>query len=295
MAEPKRVVNPNLLPHPRPCWCVDCRREYGKLWQRDNADRYKVNYLHSCIICGERFTSLTPTSSHCSGKCRADSVVRIAFCSESGCSRSFEKKGTRTRCDMHFIGAGSKYKKKQREWVSCTWCLRPFERIVNRRTRVCCDEHCLRKLKNHILRHGRAGICYLPMCVVCDEPTLKGPKSLFCEKHKRRAGEEARLASGANNLKNARRRSATHDGDPGITVAKLRDRDGDFCRACGFKIDFDAPQYDDLAPEIDHIVPLAREGTHTWDNVQLLHGRCNRAKGARLIPDRPTLFEEDIA
>ena len=31
--------------------------------------------------------------------------------------------------------------------------------------------------------------------------------------------------------------------------------------------------------EIDHIVPLSRGGTHTWDNVQPLHWNNNASKG----------------
>ncbi len=33
---------------------------------------------------------------------------------------------------------------------------------------------------------------------------------------------------------------------------------------------------------MDHIHPLSKGGTHTWDNVQLVHLRCNLRKGAKL-------------
>lgn len=33
---------------------------------------------------------------------------------------------------------------------------------------------------------------------------------------------------------------------------------------------------------IDHITPLARTGTHTWDNIELICGTCNYAKRAML-------------
>ena len=32
-------------------------------------------------------------------------------------------------------------------------------------------------------------------------------------------------------------------------------------------------------PSIDHVVPLSKGGTHTWDNVHLAHKRCNMVKG----------------
>jgi 5-methylcytosine-specific restriction endonuclease McrA len=224
-----------------------------------------------------------------------NAIYRIGICVESGCDGRFIVAGTRTRCDLHFKGRGFKPPKKAREIVACKWCLQPFERIAGHESRICCNGHCLDALKRQLRKYGTADRSLLPLCVVCYEPTLRDPRGTYCEYHSRRAGDQAKVADGRNNLKNAKRRSAAHDGDAGITVAKLRARDGDFCRACGFKIDFDAAQYDDLAPEIDHIVPLAREGTHTWGNVQLLHGHCNRKKGARLIPDRPTLFDEEIA
>ena len=47
---------------------------------------------------------------------------------------------------------------------------------------------------------------------------------------------------------------------------------------CGIcKLDIgDAPY------EFDHIVPLARGGSHTMGNIQVAHRRCNRSKGAKV-------------
>lgn len=292
MAKHKRTIDPALLPHPRPCWCDECKLAYQRLWWADNLDRYKIKYLHSCIMCGKRFTTQKPTSSHCSGKCRGASAVRIGYCIEPNCNNVYRIQGTRRRCELHVKRQWSPGRTRSE---TCRACLRPFTPQPNRRTQICCSTLCWNNLKLQMRWFSRWNVCDLPLCCICDKPTGKGRGSVVCDECINRRNTEEAMASGANNLKNAKRRSATNDGDAGITVAKLRARDGDFCRACGFKIDFDAAQYDDLAPEIDHIVPLAREGTHTWDNVQLLHGRCNRSKGARLISDRPTLFDEEIA
>lgn len=35
------------------------------------------------------------------------------------------------------------------------------------------------------------------------------------------------------------------------------------------------------APELEHIIPIAMGGTHTWDNVACACRLCNQAKGAR--------------
>lgn len=36
------------------------------------------------------------------------------------------------------------------------------------------------------------------------------------------------------------------------------------------------------AATIEHVVPLAHDGTHTWDNVVPAHYRCNMDKGSLL-------------
>lgn len=54
----------------------------------------------------------------------------------------------------------------------------------------------------------------------------------------------------------------------------LRDANG-VCGICRMPLDL-------FGTEIDHIVPLARGGTHTADNLQAAHAFCNRSKGAKV-------------
>jgi 5-methylcytosine-specific restriction endonuclease McrA len=56
---------------------------------------------------------------------------------------------------------------------------------------------------------------------------------------------------------------------------KVFERDKGICGICGMSVG--ASRW-----EIDHIVPLAAGGVHAYDNVQLSHQRCNRAKGAKV-------------
>ena len=55
-------------------------------------------------------------------------------------------------------------------------------------------------------------------------------------------------------------------------------RDGFKCQICNKKLAMDqkAPHPD--SPSIDHIIPLAKGGTHTWVNVQAAHFLCNSKK-----------------
>lgn len=59
-------------------------------------------------------------------------------------------------------------------------------------------------------------------------------------------------------------------------------RDEGCCGLCGDLIDLDLryPHPDSLS--IDHVIPLSKDGDHTWENTQPAHLTCNRHKGARV-------------
>lgn len=56
------------------------------------------------------------------------------------------------------------------------------------------------------------------------------------------------------------------------------ERDGYRCKLCGKALRMTAAVPHPLAPTIDHILPLARGGTHEPKNVQAAHFRCNSVK-----------------
>lgn len=63
-----------------------------------------------------------------------------------------------------------------------------------------------------------------------------------------------------------------------ITLERLIERDNGICKLCGGPVDVGADPNSDWYPSVDHVIPLSRGGTHTWDNVQLAHRRCNTEK-----------------
>ena len=75
--------------------------------------------------------------------------------------------------------------------------------------------------------------------------------------------------------------------DWSISLNKLIQRDRGVCALCGQPVDLNAYHMTaegyfiahDLYPSIDHMIPLSRGGTHSWENVQLAHFRCNALKG----------------
>lgn len=66
-----------------------------------------------------------------------------------------------------------------------------------------------------------------------------------------------------------------------IDTLTLWYRDEGTCKLCEEKIDIGLRFPDMQSMTVDHIVPLTKQGTHTWDNVQAAHFLCNTRKGNR--------------
>jgi 5-methylcytosine-specific restriction endonuclease McrA len=61
-------------------------------------------------------------------------------------------------------------------------------------------------------------------------------------------------------------------------------RDGWRCQICHAKLKRnDRGTFKELAPELDHIIPLSKGGEHSYKNTQCVCRKCNSEKGAREI------------
>ena len=60
----------------------------------------------------------------------------------------------------------------------------------------------------------------------------------------------------------------------------------DVCYLCGRLVDKTLPREHDWAKEVDHVIPITRNG-HPWarSNLRLTHNRCNGIKGPRLLSE----------
>lgn len=71
-----------------------------------------------------------------------------------------------------------------------------------------------------------------------------------------------------------------------ISLSKLIKRDKNICHICGSKCsskDYTIDKGNNFIvgadyPSIDHVIPVSKGGTHTWDNVKLAHHYCNSIK-----------------
>lgn len=77
-----------------------------------------------------------------------------------------------------------------------------------------------------------------------------------------------------------RRRYAEMDAVEPIVRRVVFERDGWICQLCGEPVDPDLRAPDPESASLDHRIPIARGGDHTYDNIQLAHFGCNARKGA---------------
>lgn len=70
-----------------------------------------------------------------------------------------------------------------------------------------------------------------------------------------------------------------------IIHLEVFERDEWICHLCNGKIDRNLRGDAWMRATLDHVVPLCKGGTHTYDNVKASHWRCNMEKGDRLTSD----------
>lgn len=71
-----------------------------------------------------------------------------------------------------------------------------------------------------------------------------------------------------------------------VCLADIIKRDGPNCYICGVCTNPDAPRFAANRSELEHVVPLAKGGGHTWSNLRCACFRCNRLKGSKFTPEQ---------
>lgn len=107
------------------------------------------------------------------------------------------------------------------------------------------------------------------------------PSKLYCS-------SRCRNASRASGYSDRAKRFGV-ECDPSITLDAALLRFGSTCYLCGkvcTKEDKSWGSFGRDYPTIDHVIPMSKGGSHTWDNVRIACGECNSIKGAKVIDDR---------
>lgn len=105
---------------------------------------------------------------------------------------------------------------------------------------------------------------------------------LHRERDRQRNDLEYRREMHDTRVATRRSRISGRRADPGVTRSNLRKQYGDDCFYCGVPMAFQrlrkgTPWPANLAT-LEHVHPVSRGGTHTWDNVVLACWSCNGSK-----------------
>lgn len=266
---------------------IRCRRRN----QRASSEREVT-----CATCDATFTSRRPDAKYCSPACRNPDAKR---CSHDDCERPALAKGV---CGMHW---NQQYRKRIKQLVACAVCGTETEKLTEHNRRSVCSDLCRRHLRyggwpscpipEMHAAHGRWSNSLLPALRVGVPRWLKAPMPTSSPLRRRwysgqcqRCSEwfvfdqpanrycSARCSHGdSRDRRRARKREAFV---APVHRRRIFERDGWRCRLCGKKVKRDAVAPHPLAPVLDHIIPLAKGGTHEPANVQCAHFLCNSRK-----------------
>lgn len=186
----------------------------------------------------------------------------------------------------------------RKDWflLRCRECGHEFERRVDLHCKTTCPE-CMRlEVERHKEEHRAKSeqeqkralmqrlvnlLAYEHVCPECGRKFRhSNPYKVYCT---------ARCAQhhkgNGDSVKRAKKNGAEYDCS--ISLDKLIDRDGLACYLCGKTCTKEDKRWGTFGPDyptIDHVIPLSKGGSHTWDNVKVACGECNCVvKGAKVL------------
>lgn len=285
--------------------CIECKFEYKEK---------NPKYEKECMLCGKKFKTNDKRQKYCGKECAIEAQRtqknKKLICLHCGkefhkrhrgkkdankfCSRecAFEYRRIHTgryclECGKELAPRQIKYCsqecKEKRKIYICHYCGKRF--MAKNEKKYCCKE-C--KIKKQIEKNRQKKIKeYIPqkrVCKYCGKEfwTEYGKKNrMFCSQEcgKRYEREQRKIKRRLRIITNG-----NYNED--ITLRKVYKKYKGICCICGKKVNYKDFHYDeqgnfitgDKYPSIDHIIPLSKGGTHTWNNIQLAHRGCNSLK-----------------
>lgn len=230
--------------------------------QRARQSRKRCEYPQPvCKNCGEQFLPKNRRYN--------------TFCSRSCAFAWKNNRATTQRFAKHVVALSRRLKK-------CSECGGLFYSRYNATT---CGEECRKAIARRVQRER-----YFVPAAERNEPVSKEcrwcgrtfvavthvTKRVFCSLACCDAAHKKRHA------KLRRARKANNGPHESFDPQEIFERDGYKCYLCGCRTD-QSSWPSDMYPTIDHVIPLARGGTHTRNNVRCACFRCNSAKTDSII------------
>lgn len=246
-----------------------CGKKVAKVL-KENDMHIKVRKVN-CRNCNTAFKTKSVHALFCKDKCRMqyNKKNRGTLKECQWCKREFRSYGHKLYCSKECREETQNYNRlvrlKQQEVIKINKEIKKlsnvFRNVLVERKRTCgyCE-------KEFIMVKGKTGNKYCSN--ECSELSVKRRA-----KKKRRSKDKRWRTNGKP--------------DYSITLDKLHIKYNGICHLCGNQTNYsdmyinDEGHYiaGDSYPSIDHLVPISKGGTHTWDNVRLAHRLCNSLKG----------------
>ncbi len=208
----------------------------------------------TCRHCSEDFGSSQPKAIYCSRRCNTAA----------------------------WLVAHPEFSPRKFSKIYSGHCQRCGGAFVSRRERAYCGDVCERAA--WYAAHPKSIAPETRVCRACNTvfraPPAKTRPTDFCS-------DVCKLTAAQNTKRTSKlRRAAAKRGVNSESVNPMRvfERDGWLCRLCGIPTPKELRgTYKPNAPELDHIVPLAKAGEHSYRNTQCLCRRCNGLKSDKLM------------
>lgn len=294
--------------HPRRKYCNDqCKwKEAGRGAAPSNRETV------DCRHCEETFTRHIKDTWHvyCSNICQAlHDPVRddSGQCNFPGCTK---KREAGKLCTSHYSVAWKKFTKKftrtcsqcgdefgaaRKQTTEVTFCSEPCQ--LTYMTAECGEKRAESCRRTHYARYSNELVPYVKpkrkrkppvevkgtgtwkscTCRICASPYVTKNTDVTCSEE---CAETYRrtVARMHKATRRARMKQAfVEPVNPRIVYARSDYK----CHLCGepLRMDLTAPEW--LAPTVDHVIPLAKGGKHSYSNTKAAHFICNARKGDR--------------
>ena len=231
---------------------------------------YGLDVIKVCKACGARFETRFEQKRYCSAGCRpsvrAKCPVGEKPCRQ--CGVTFMPDGRRGPVAVFCSRlCRSRYDKPRGVWRAvrdCVWCGESF--IPTAPAMRFCSSGC----RYDRAARAKAGDPYPVQCAYCSDVFVLDPKKR-CQLRRKYCSPSCTRDAGK-----ARRRVARlGNGTEFIDRSVVFERDGWMCGLCDEPVDRSLKWPDPRSVSLDHVVPISRGGTHTYDNVQCSHLDCN--------------------
>lgn len=303
------VDMPETTRPPRPCSVEGCHRTNPKSsmcsTHQMRATRAKKRFTITCAHCGQDAqVGSRPDQKYCSAACRrAEAKARREsprFCSVEGCDRLIHRRGL--MCGTHHM---RRLRGEKKYTITCAHCNRTAS--VDRPGAQYCSLSCSTLNHNIVRRQAReltrrARLLPVPYT----GPPFKRPEREVPHVHGRarwRTGQcrictkwythwnvdvtcspdcQRELHRDWQRMARGRRRALKKDAFvANVYRRKVFEADGYRCHLCNRKTDPTKQAPHPRAPTLDHVIPLARGGTHEPANVRTACFLCNCLKSDR--------------